>query len=649
MEKALIKMVITAALLCGLLACAGTAFAVAAEHSEKSGTEETGSVFLGTSGSETAGTTGTEEAGGAVLGTAGAADTGSSASESEDEDETEVELSFDLRKGIYCPMDLSYSNLAGLFSSEGVAILHEGGVSGHDWDVDLDGDGTRDIALCAEGSFYADDDAGVKEGKGFIIPLPEGSVTGSFTVKLKISESRSNLAEYLGGETVVLTLLFNDEKPKEEYSITVIGGYAECADSNAGFVKITKAAPGTPVLLSGDLYEGMAFSGWKSDYFVVIDGVADGIRENYDLTEGWLYMPAADVTFTAVKKEQKPYTIDLSEGFFVKEFNPPSNGTVVFDGLRQSLGWRPESLGDDYQSFDLDGDGTFDIAVAVFYSGTSTADDPSVLFYVFPLSTKSVQGDYTISGLNDTSYWPITIRFGGKTTEKEYSLTVRGGYAKDMSGQIVQRVEPGTPLQIIWDEDFDEDLVFSPEFRADKRYFGSVGENSDMGCGVKGTDFIANFIMPACDITLTFADWTEPDVTPSITPTVTPVPTEEPTPVVTEVVPSLTPTAKQEITEAIMPTDKEEQTRESDRESDDSDDEDGFNPLIILIPLAVAVAGFTVFAFWKVRKNIAEAKPSGSMSPETPSEAVPEEAAPEEAVAEESPEEEPGGSGDNRE
>ena len=632
MKKALVKMIITAALLCGLLACAGTAFAAAAEPSEKSGTEETGRVFLGTSGAETPGTTGTEEAGGAASGTAGAADTGSSASENEDE--TKVELSFDLRKGIYCPKNLSYGDLVGLFSSESVAIMDEGGVSGHDWDVDLDGDGTRDIALCAEGSFYADDDAGVKYGRGFIIPLPGGSVTGSFTVKLKISEYRSYLAEYLGGETVVLTLLFNDEKPKEEYSITVIGGYAECVDSNAGLVRITKAAPGTHVLLSGEIYEGITVSGWKSDYWKLCKGneKADG------LTEGWFYMPAADVTFTAVKEEQKPYTIDLSKGFFVKEFLEGTHGKEVFEGLRQSFGWIPD---DGYQSFDLDGDGTFDIAVAVFYSPTSTADDTSVLFYVFPLGTRSVQGDYTINGLNGTSYWPITIRFGEEATKSLYTLTIKGGYSDFtpyINGQSVRMLEPGTPIIVEWgkDKDFEEE-GYNPGFIDDKGYFSKYETNGDLMCSVKDDKraMSANFIMPACDITLTFADWVEPDVTPSMTPTVTPVPTEEPTPVVTEVVPSPTPTAKQEIPEAITPTDKEEETRESDRESDDSDDEDGFNPLIILIPLAVAVAGFTVFAFWKVRKNIAEAKPSGSMSSETPSEAVPEESVPEEAAPEE--------------
>lgn len=482
---------------------------------------------------------------------------------------------------------------------------------------DLDGDGTWDVALSSTAYFYPVYGEFRYTCPGLLIPLPGRSVSGSTTVNLSVSPEQFYDWYYQYGESVPVTFLFDEAETQPEYSITVSGGYAESANEDRTvFTKVIKAAPGTPIRLSGDLLEGEYVSSWTGEYWSVFNRT-----DNDPYTGGWFYMPAADVTMTAVHKTQKPYTIRLTGGYSKLDESPLMMNDSVWESLTESLGIDPKAA---YQVADIDENGTPDIACADFYSPTAIFDF-SGPFYFIPLGTCSITGEYTVTAPNRGPYWPITFRFAKEPPAQKYTLTVRGGFARNRDYEPVsQSVAPGTPLYIVWDKR-DEDYYYNFLFREDKPFMYSPG-NDEVLMSVPANDnqgpFTANFIMPAFDITLTFADWEGEDDPPSVTPTpdeLTPAPTE---PVVSPS-PTAVPTLTTEATPSPLPTDAatpDAAAEQTNNTTSDKNTKRSGNLLPwILIPCAAVLAGLGAFVFIKARKKTNKEITGGSYDSEAES------------------------------
>lgn len=464
---------------------------------------------------------------------------------------------------------------------------------------DLDGDGTWDVALSSTGYFSNNYGETAYICKGLLIPLPGRSVSGSTTVSLKLNPNRFLDWYYQYGDAVPVTFLFGEAETRPEYTITVSGGYAESSNEDRTvFTKVIKAAPGTPIRLTGDVHEGEYVSSWTGDYWSFLSQT-----ECREYAGTWFYMPAADVTMTAVCKKQQPCAISLSGGYFRSDANAMINGRSVWLSMTDSFGLDPETT---YRTADVDGNGTPDIAIANFNASSEVLYGESP-FYIVPLGTCSITDEYTVTALNRGPYWPITFRFAKEPPAQEYKLTVRGGYAQNRHNETVsQTVAPGTPLKVVYDN-YDDTYYYNSYFHDDKNYLYPEGSPEEKHLTVPGEDygqpFTANFVMPAFDITLTFADWDGEDDPPSVTPMpdeITPAPTEpalSPTP--TDV-----PTVTTEATPSPLPADAvtpEADTMAADRT--DSDQKNGNLLLWLLIPCAAVLTGLGAFALWKTRKK----------------------------------------------
>ncbi len=281
-------------------------------------------------------------------------------------------------------------------------------------EIDLDKDGTKDIALRAWGGQHTASEFDV-------IPLAGCSVSGEFQCEAPCE-----------GPLWPFIIRFGAEPVKEKYSITVNGGKA--SDSNGK--EITQISSGSLVILRASDVEGSYVKGWSSDGGKTIDSrfVKNG-RECYEI-----YMPAKDMVLQPVLEKQTPYLIDLTKG----------NAEVS-----NELYWCvDESWGRLNESMDLDGDGTADV--------TWTWAEASGKEVFIPLPTCSISGDYTLTGHNFGEYWPITIRFG--EVQKDYSITVKGGHAVNDFGDPITRAEVGQNVVVVRDSQPGE---FWKEWKAD--------------------------------------------------------------------------------------------------------------------------------------------------------------------------------------
>ena len=454
-------------------------------------------------------------------------------------------LVFDFPDGVWYGEDIG-SRLAHLFCN----VSDSGDV------VDLDGDGSYDIRYQSGNSEIG--------YSAYIAHLGESNLSGTYNWSIRFSEDEYSYTEFGPEATVIFH--FDEFPSKKEYSVSVEGGYAVNGAGNT----VTKLAAGDRLIPVPNAFEGKYVSGWETNF-----------KQGHDAYGDWR-MPRKDAVIKAVVKEQTPYTIDLSEGFFTRQSYYDEDSSIL-SGLEESC--RLSSEGYSSGSYDLDGDGTLDITLAKYYDDVNYNFQQ---FHIIPLSTTNLRGDYTVKGLNTSPYWPITIRFPEKAPDSVYFLTINGGYAENANGETVEQAAPGTPLRLYPDDG--------------EKWFNKVEDNEYYGYGSNLVSYYwagfpqmnyANFVMPACDLSLTIKKGFDDTPTVTPTPTVIPTPTETvPTP--TEAVP--TPTEEQKITEAATPTpagtekpdgaDKEKETVSGDSEKKES------NKLwLILIPTAAVLFG----------------------------------------------------------
>ncbi len=445
---------------------------------------------------------------------------------------------------------------------------------------DLDGDGKPDI--------YTELDPETKEF--LIIPYGDSSVGGTYTLK------GTNKGAYWP-----VTVKFGELKPA--YNLNITGGHAEDLEGNI----ITSAAALDTVWIVADKQaDGVFFKFWKSDY--------EGVKKEQVVFP--MMMPAADMTITAeTVAEQTPYTIDFTSGTLQDADIAVIVNLVYANGFdARSERFYRSSGGEEsarYGYFDLDGDGRDDV---VFGSrddegyGTPWNRVAEKTFAERP-ETYSLWKSRTID-VKDGAYGPVTFvvdvekanaeaeKYLYKTRifepEHSFLIEVEGGYATRV-GETDNRafiVPEGSRVDINpWTDgyiyDWDTDGV---EFHK---------EGVSEGLGVYGY-----LIMPSRDLKVVGIT-EKPAPTPTPTPTPTVAPTKEPTKSVTESTPA--------------PTGSTEDKKDS------KDDEDGINPLFIIIPFAVVLAGIiTMIMILNSRKG----KPDAAKAAEVPTENKPTEEAP---------------------
>ena len=179
-------------------------------------------------------------------------------------------------------------------------------------------------------------------------------------------------------------------------------------------------------------------------------------------------MPASDVTVTVAYDDQKPYTIDLTEGSFI-----PIPAAAVWLYPMGTSGYK-----------DLDGDGTDD-----FYVKWPEAGDMTITLE----AGTNIKGEYVLN-VNGAEYSPFTFIFPDEAGTG-YTITKEGVFVKifDESTETeteVSKAEEGTILYV--SVDFDQ----VPE----GKYVSDV-TSEDVSIERDGPDSW-HFEMPAGDVTI---------------------------------------------------------------------------------------------------------------------------------------------------
>lgn len=281
-------------------------------------------------------------------------------------------------------------------------------------DVDLDGDGTKDI----------NDDYHPDEKTITLTPANTSSVSGSYTIK------GLNAGKYWP-ITVKLPKI-----DKSSYEITVVGGHAVASvwdekTSQYTDKTITSAIPGTEVTIIRDSTDGEYWTAWETDYSGIDRSF---VRPNFT-------MPAKDVTVKAkTTKEQKPLVISLEGGLTKKnaDFNRLRN-TIAFMGF------------DDFHGLvDIDGDGYYDIAV-------HSASDSVYPGNLYDCGGMGAAGSFNFEeGVtikpSDGAYAPITLvaqRPAAFPKQEEHEITVICGKAYAPNGTEVTSARPDRMMYIV--------------------------------------------------------------------------------------------------------------------------------------------------------------------------------------------------------
>jgi hypothetical protein len=476
-------------------------------------------------------------------------------------------IEFDLPDGIWTGYDVG-SRLHHLFAKFSEKA------SDDYWDIiDLDGDGSFDIKYS-----WGSSEIGYT---AFIAHLGESNLQGDYVWRKSYEEEDYYYYAYAPDATVIFH--FDSEPPQKEYSISVVGGggYAVDRDGNP----VNKLATGDPIRLVFPVLEGKYVAGWSLNASEGADAYGHSI------------MPRKDVICTADIREQEPYIIDLTKGYFKKVLSTDEDTSSILDALRELMQIEQYFVSG---SYDLDGDGSKDISIAALYD---TCDDFLEILYIVPLSSSNLRGDYVLTGLNHSPHWPVTFRFGEKVPDQEYSLTVNGGHAENEKHETVQKAAPGTMLQIVPDNPDNQEYYYPKAVDSDGYYGERACVFYELWNYIYESEFKTNFIMPACDITFSF-ETEEKD--PTITPTpneVTPNPTPgEISPTPTEQAETPTPTEGQgvtkEATPTIAPTGTEPVKDETKQvKGEDKEQKGGFNPLYVIIPITVIILGAAIAAY----------------------------------------------------
>ena len=492
--------------------------------------------------------------------------------------------------------------------------------------VDIDKDGSWDVEVTSEARFTeAYDGSWWDDHTGVILSLPTRNVSEDYSVTLELDPEKTDI-NHIGdgwdrlfdqyGLQIPVIFRFGEEPTKEKHSVSVDGGYAEKYNPSTGsWEKVTSAAPGDELRISRSSFEGKYVSAWKSNYWSY-DSI-NAVEQKAQSCK-WVYMPGADVSFTAVKSPQTPYYLDLSQGFFRIGY---------FDDAVSDIRNMISAGYNRYETntFDLDGDGTFDISI--YEWGDDPVDDTPDQVVLVPLPTALIKGNYTLSGLNDGPNWPLVIKFPEQVYGR-YAVTVKGGRAIDKDGNVVTHAAPGTRLFIETDFGGEDGWI---QYKSDLKEYWD--ENTSVYFEGRGY-----FFMPAHDIVITpYQKDGDVIITPTPDPdeiTPTPGPDEvTPTPDEITPIPSVTPDGK-DPAENLTPVptvseaDGKEEAADASKKDKDKQEDDGFNLLYILIPVCAVLIAVAAAAFWMLKK-----KPSKTADKKV-TEEVPAEASKEASKAE---------------
>lgn len=258
----------------------------------------------------------------------------------------------------------------------------------------------------------------------------------------------------------------------EEYTITVVGGYAK-----VNGMKTVSAKCGDYIEVYADVKEGEYVKGWKSNSIEIIWSSFD----SYGYFNTSFTMPAKNVTIYAVTAKQKPLTVDLKNGY---QELPGYQDVYDSYGYNPIDAWICQSAGrkNGYYSYnvDLDGDGTEDL----YFSGSNGHHYPAD-YALIPLPGGSLSGDVVLNKPNAGPYWPITIKMPAEPVRSEYTITVNGGTVRkdydDTNGNVSLSVKPG-------------EMVFLSADKVDGSYLSSWLINGGKWDGY-------SFVMPAKDVT----------------------------------------------------------------------------------------------------------------------------------------------------
>ncbi len=280
----------------------------------------------------------------------------------------------------------------------------------------------------------------------------------------------------------------------DTYKITVIGGYAVSLDGKV----ITEAKYGDSIIIYPEstrsgIKTGEFVKGWKSDIDITsYMWWSCHFDREYNALVADFAMPNHDIVITAVTERQKPYIIDLTYGHIELAENEEwikTDESIINKWICQSAGYYEESP----IELDLDLNGTKDVCFV------STAGHIySTRYEMIPLSGCNITGDVVLDKPNYGPYWPITIRFGDKPIQKEYTVTINGGtgYAKPTDEKTnTYTAKPGTYVSFFTD--------YQEGYYVKEVYFNGDSLNNYFSWYYEGYIY-GTFLMPAHDVEVTF-------------------------------------------------------------------------------------------------------------------------------------------------
>ena len=347
--------------------------------------------------------------------------------------------------------------------------MTEGGNESY-WTADCDRDGAADYAFQAldPDTDYESVEGHFLYGPGFLVPLSSTNLSGTF------------IQREVFGSLGPVTFCFGNKELKAEYAIRVQNGHAV----NTKGETVTSAVPGTQIYLVADTLDGKYVYAWEDATYGFLDRIAQG-RCYQDRIS--FIMPRCDVSWQAVLKDQTPLRIDLTSGYWISPF-----GHEGYNPYNYRLFTKKEFSEADYElgRTDLDGDGTYDIAAGYRDDGLNWIFWKPDTFFVIPLSSSSVRGEYVWDRKNDGTYGPYTICFPTETKAK-YAVTVIGGHAEDENHRVITEAAPGEVVRVIGD--------------SGRKCYGATVSPEYYNLQTLSDSSMAIFVMPAHDITYTLA------------------------------------------------------------------------------------------------------------------------------------------------
>ena len=377
----------------------------------------------------------------------------------------------DLSSGIFDFAGMEYEEQKTL-----VRILREnfGGKYPDDRKYDLNRDGQTDILeIILAIETPCETSEGELNGIPYLVPAAGGTLTGSYTVEQGVL-----------GPYCPITFVFGNETAAKEYAVSVKSGRA--ADENG--TTITKAEPGQKVYLIAETMRGRYVKSWKDETVGTVQRIG---QDSFYQDRVPFIMPAHEVSFTPEVDSQVPKRIDLTEGFWISPRDswesrlPASSADCAYNyRLGTYLG---ESAGAySFGKMDYDGDGSYDAVAGQYGEIGNLLGWDLTSWFLIPLPTSSIQGEYTISDLNDGPFWPYTICFPDKPVSGKYKVNIKGGHAEDQNGKVITEAAPGTVVAVK---------------TATQLYLEATPAYYQLHYSYYNFEPTAYFVMPAADIT----------------------------------------------------------------------------------------------------------------------------------------------------